>query len=806
MDGNEDTTLRLADGSPHVPAGSALPSSQLVHSGVCSQSYAGALDVNDTFFSEEGFSYTKFLLAGLEDTPSYQPHTDRGSSHVGGTGNGELTFSGNEKQPMRQHPSHCQLNNTGSSSTDLETDNSNPWNVDMFNDIELDKIPDEEVVNQSSARSEGASKGHMAGDGDSEEQTVYNDTTEHPPMTENESASGNHGPTANNSDNISERDIENFLSNEQLTDEEKKKTIEEALEEFKPEIGLVFETREAVQKFFNMYSYIAGFSVATTSLYRTQSKKRNNEVIRFTMKCNKYARVSDSVNEKVVPQRQSTVISRTDCKTEMVANAKARLYYDMCGDCISFDTTFLTNRYNLPFAPFVGISPHGNTYLFGCAFIVNEQAGTFKWLFEQFLHATGGKHPISIITDADKAMENVIPQVFSNATHRGCLFHVKKKINDKGGTVFQANEGLYEELQDTIDNSLTVHEFETLWQAMIAKHNVGHVKIFEDLWKTRERWVPDYFKNKFFPFIQTTARSEGTNALFKRGVGAQFSFTSFLREYQRIIDTIHAKEDECDHNALHKKVPRKTFLTEYYIESQAHDLYNLSIFRKFQHVLKDVTRLNISVDGEKGKYWLFQAPNYAFKEYRTRRYLVQVNEELSEYSCICCKFEKDGLLCSHILKVMLHLQIDKIPDKYIIDRWRKKEKKLFQDRYFALPTDDDSTVLRFNVLSRMLGHTASDASKNKRKYQFMLQEIPVLDAKLAALDTENTEESAMGQNSSTTKTVVNLDIADESASELRLRDPDVVDTKGRPRLLTIKERIKKTFSTAVVIVVQTSTL
>uniref|UniRef100_A0A453L0M1 Uncharacterized protein n=1 Tax=Aegilops tauschii subsp. strangulata TaxID=200361 RepID=A0A453L0M1_AEGTS len=46
------------------------------------------------------------------------------------------------------------------------------------------------------------------------------------------------------------------------------------------------------------------------------------------------------------------------------ADVRSRMMYDVCGDCISFDTTFLTNTYNLPFAPLVGISPHGNTYLF----------------------------------------------------------------------------------------------------------------------------------------------------------------------------------------------------------------------------------------------------------------------------------------------------------------------------------------------------------------------------------------------------------------------------------------------------------
>jgi hypothetical protein len=165
-----------------------------------------------------------------------------------------------------------------------------------------------------------------------------------------------------------------------------------------------------------------------------------------------------------------------------------------------------------------------------------------------------------------------------------------------------------------------------------------------------------------------------------------------------------------------------------------------------------------------------------------------VNEQKEEYSCICCKFQKDGLLCSHILKIMLHLQVEKIPDKYIIERWRKREKKLFNDTVPA--PNEDSIVLRFNVLSRLLGHTASNGSKNKRKYQYLLQEIPRIEAEMARMDTETEQVSTVGQNSSV-RTVVNLDPTAESAPTIQLLDPDVVDTKGRPRLLTIKERIKQ---------------
>jgi hypothetical protein len=140
------------------------------------------------------------------------------------------------------------------------------------------------------------------------------------------------------------------------------------------------------------------------------------------------------------------------------------------------------------------------------------------------------------------------------------------------------------------------------------------------------------------------------------------------------MDNIHATEDELDHNVVNKRVPEKKYLTRYYIERQAHELYNISIFRKFQNILKDVTRLQIG-EAEKGKmYWVFQATNYPTKEHRKMDYLVQVNEETQDYSCICCRFNKDGLLCSHILKVMLQLQVEKIPEKYIIDRWRKRER------------------------------------------------------------------------------------------------------------------------------------
>jgi hypothetical protein len=67
----------------------------------------------------------------------------------------------------------------------------------------------------------------------------------------------------------------------------------------------------------------------------------------------------------------------------------SRKMYDLYRDCLSFDTTYKTNKYNLPFVPFVGVTGHGQNCLFACAIIKNEQAITFKWLFEKFLGLHG---------------------------------------------------------------------------------------------------------------------------------------------------------------------------------------------------------------------------------------------------------------------------------------------------------------------------------------------------------------------------------------------------------------------------------
>jgi len=458
-------------------------------------------------------------------------------------------------------------------------------------------------------------------------------------------------------------------------------------------------------------------------------------------------------------------------------------WYAEYGDFLSFDTTYMTNRYNLPVAPIVGISGHGHTIIFGCAFISDETTETFKWLFETFLESMGGKHPKTIITDQDQAMRAAIATVMPQTTHRNCFFHIKSKCYNKNGRCFAKNEGLPERFEDIVNNSVTEEEFEYLWQKMIADYKLEQNKYFNKMWENRNRFIPVYCKEDFYPFLQSTGRSEQTNARLKDNVGPTYSIHSFIIEYQRIIDRISIMENTED-NVSKQKRP-KELQTGYKIELQAAELYNRNIFLKFQFQLKMTERLKYK-ETEDGKcFEVWHKSNRVHQLQTNRKYIVltDLTKGKEEFSCICAKFSKDGILCCHILKVIVEEEIDEIPEKYFIDRWRKKESKLIRRQPEETPATNE--LLRFNVLSRKAALLTSKGSKSEDLMTYLDEEFDRINQEMDLIKQAIEEE----QEDST-------QVEEEHNEQiLHLEDPIRIKNKGRPkkpvRLKAIVEEIKQ---------------
>ncbi|CAM8984665.1 unnamed protein product [Rhodiola kirilowii] len=58
------------------------------------------------------------------------------------------------------------------------------------------------------------------------------------------------------------------------------------------------------------------------------------------------------------------------------ADGRSRAAYKDFGDVVSFDTTYVSNRYKMSFAPFIGVNNHGQSILFGCALLPEKKSLT----------------------------------------------------------------------------------------------------------------------------------------------------------------------------------------------------------------------------------------------------------------------------------------------------------------------------------------------------------------------------------------------------------------------------------------------
>ncbi|KAJ3702892.1 hypothetical protein LUZ61_006597 [Rhynchospora tenuis] len=259
--------------------------------------------------------------------------------------------------------------------------------------------------------------------------------------------------------------------------------------------------------------------------------------------------------------------------------ARGRLYYEKFGDVLVFDTTYRTNKYQMPFANFVGVNNHLQSIFFGCALLQDEQEESFVWLFETWLEAMHGKAPISILTDQDKAIGNAVKRVFPNTTHRLCLWHITDKFPKKIGICKKGKEsGFQKDISKCIRESITPEAFEKDWQAIIERYKLESNTWLSGLYEIRHSWIPVYNQIIFFAGVNTTQRSESMHSFFDSFVNSGTTLREFVTKYEKALECRYLDEKE-EHYVSKYKFPTKAKSP---LELHGAKVYTRKVFNLFQ--------------------------------------------------------------------------------------------------------------------------------------------------------------------------------------------------------------------------------
>lgn len=103
------------------------------------------------------------------------------------------------------------------------------------------------------------------------------------------------------------------------------------------------------------------------------------------------------------------------------AEIQNKIAYELFGDIITFDKTYLTNAYKMHFVSFVGVNHYCQSIIFRCGLIFDEYTQTFEWLSKLWLKCMDDQPPNDIITDQDKIITIVISNVFPMSRYHSCL-------------------------------------------------------------------------------------------------------------------------------------------------------------------------------------------------------------------------------------------------------------------------------------------------------------------------------------------------------------------------------------------------
>lgn len=358
-------------------------------------------------------------------------------------------------------------------------------------------------------------------------------------------------------------------------------------------------------------------------------------------------------------------------------DSRSRAAYSYFGDVIVVDSTFLSNKHDIPLLSFCGLNHHGQSLLMGCGLLAEETFETYLWLMRAWLTCMSGRPPQTIITEPCKSLQGAISEVFPRAHHCLYLPRVMQRIREKLEELGEL-ELFQTVLNRTVYSSVKIEEFETGWEEMIEHFSIRDDEWLTSLYEDRERWAPVYLKNSAFAGIFTYQSGEYVNPFFHGYVHDQMTWGEFFKVYE-LLQQKTIQREALDDDESREFKPMLTTRCSY--EMQVCDVYTKEIFLKFQEEVLMMSGCfsvtQIHVNGPTTTYMVKERVDRedGGESIEANDFEVVYDKVGMEVRCVCCCFSSRGFLCRHALSVLRYNGVEEIPSHYILTRWRKDMKR-----------------------------------------------------------------------------------------------------------------------------------
>ncbi|KAH6835157.1 FAR1-related sequence 6 [Perilla frutescens var. hirtella] len=406
------------------------------------------------------------------------------------------------------------------------------------------------------------------------------------------------------------------------------------------------------------------------------------------------------------------------------ADGRSRAANVYFSDVIFFDTTCLSNKYEVPLVAFVGINHHGQSVLLGCGLLASETFQSYTWLLKAWLTCMSGHTPQTIITDRCKVLLSAVADVFPKSHHRFCLSHIMRKVPEKLGGL-RSYDGIRKALLKGVYEALKPYDFEAAWGFMIQHFGVSDNEWLGSLYEDRAQWAPVYLKDTSFMGMAAARVGETLNAFFDKYLHKQTPLKEFLDKYELALQKKHKEEVMADMESRNSSPELKTRCS---FELQLSKVYTRAIFKKFQLEVEEMyscfSTTQIHAEGQitiflvKERVLLHEGNRREIKEFE-----VLYNRAASEVRCICSCFNFYGYLCRHALCVLNFNGVEEIPSKYILSRWKKDYKRLYIHDEGGESSDASERVQWLNQLYRSALQVVEEGAISLHHYEIALRAL-----------------------------------------------------------------------------------